>query len=74
MYLSEARIRRNREIRDIYRKLRNKYKTELLLQFFFTNYFIKEDAFYSIIGSIDDEPVSEPSIQYNVAMRDSFKL
>jgi hypothetical protein len=68
------KIRRNREVRDIYVKLRKKYNVDPIMDFMETNYHIGRDHVYAIMQKTDAEGVTNPSLIYLTAMRDDFNL
>lgn len=72
----QTRLNKHREIRDVYNKLRRKYKLEIVYQFFRQNYFLQPNSIDHIIANIDREPVSseQASIAYNIAMNSDFHL
>jgi hypothetical protein len=70
----ENKARRNREVRDIYTKLRKKYTADIIMAFIETNYHISKPHVYSIMQQVDNEKVSNPSLIYLTAMRDDFYL
>lgn len=67
---------RQREIRDLFSKLRARYQEPLVYLFFEQNYFIQTSTIYQIIKRADNEPVdlAQASIQYKTAMQDNFHL
>lgn len=67
-------LRRAREIRDIYKKLRVKYNSEPILAFVQRNYFLGHTRTRRLLTIVDKEPVQNPSIIYQTAMADNFNL
>jgi len=67
-------VRRDREIRDIYKKLRAKYTVPPIIEFMQTNYFIGQSRIFQVLSRVDKEPVQNPSLIYRTAMDENFKL
>lgn len=74
----QSRLRRNREVRDLYNRFRNErlYLYDRILDFFDRNYTLQERTIMHILKSVDDQPVeyATASIQYSAAMDANFKL
>lgn len=66
--------RRDREIRDVYNKLRAKYTASAVKDFIETNYFVGSEALYKILSRVDKGKVQRPSMLYTTAMDPEFKL
>jgi hypothetical protein len=66
--------RRYREVRDVYKHLRAKYRNDVVMEFIEQNYFIGTHAIYDFLTKADSEPVTEPSVIYKTVMSDHFKL
>jgi hypothetical protein len=71
-----SRVARAREVRDLYDKLRRKYRQSVVEKFFRDNYFIQPRTVEVIIRESDDKPVDTEvaSIIYRIAMQDNFHL
>lgn len=71
-----TKLQRNREIRDIYRKLMKEYRRAIVYEFLAGQYFIGDNLINSIIVNVDSEPVnrSKTSFIYKVTMRANFKV
>ena len=71
-----TRQNRHREVRDVYNKLRKKYKLEVVYQCFRENYFLQPNAVDQIIMKVDKAPVDceKASIQYKTIMGEGFYL
>jgi hypothetical protein len=63
-------------VRDLYNKLRVKFRYNIVLQFFEQNYFIQEPGIMLVLRQADREPVdmATASIQYKTAMEPTFNL
>ena len=74
--LSPFMPNRNREIRDLYNKLRKSYKYSLVLDFFAQNYCIQEGQLMTVLRRTDKEPVDlkKASVAYQIAIKDDFNL
>lgn len=70
----ESTIRRDREVRDVFNKLRAKYRNDCVLDFISRNYFMTNMTVYNSVQRVDKLPVTEPSIIYKTVMSDDFKL
>jgi hypothetical protein len=70
------RQERMREIRDIYSKLRKKYRSNVVEEFFIRHYFIRPATLEKLIRQSDNLPVdpASASLQYQQAMSDNFTL
>ena len=68
------KTRRNREVRDIVNKLRRKYKSEMVMTFIESNYFIDQVRVYAIMSEVDAKAVESPSLIYTTVMNDDFHL
>lgn len=68
--------RRNREVRDLYNRLRPKFTEAYVTEFFMHNYFMNESATKSALVNSDKEPVdlATASIQYKTAIKEDFNL
>lgn len=73
---TETRKHREREIRDIYSKLMNRYRYPLVLKFFDRNYFIQEGTIMQIMKRVDNKAVDmeRVSLIYLHVMREDFNL
>ena len=71
-----CRRARAREVRDLYSKLRKKYRPQIVDQFFRENYIIQPSTVEMIIRESDGEPVlmATASIIYRTAIQDTFHL
>lgn len=71
-----CRAARAREIRDLYNKLRKKYRPAIVDKFFRDNYFIQPRTVEIFVKESDDRDVDpdNASIIYITAMQDNFKL
>ena len=67
---------KHREIRDIYKKLRLKYRRDFAMEFIGRNYFYTPDGIDFIIAKVDKLPVEpdKASIIYQTVMREDFTL
>jgi hypothetical protein len=70
----ELSMRRKREVRDIYSRLRKKYRQDVIVEWIERNYFLDKTRFYYYMSQCDDKPVDNPSILYTIVMRDDFHL
>lgn len=71
-----TRAARAREIRDLYNKLRRKYRPQVVAQFFQENYFLQMSTVEQIIRESDSQSVDTEtaSIIYKTAIQDNFHL
>lgn len=67
-------IRRYREVRAVYNKLVVKYRSDKVMEFIATNYFMDASSVYFALQKSDSKPVENPSIIYLTVMRDDFHL
>lgn len=72
----ETRANRMREVRDIYNKLRVKYRAHEVDKFFKQNYFMQPDSIHSVLQRVDRQQVdiTKASIIYTTVMSDNFHL
>ena len=70
----EARKARSREVRDLYNKLRKKYNSAIIDEFFRQNYFLQPRTVEIMIRESDNEPVTNPSLIYRQAMDETFYI
>ena len=70
----ESRKKRVREVRDLYNKLRRRYNTDTIDEFFRTHYFLQPRTVEAMLRECDTLPVSNPSLIYQQAMRDDFVI
>jgi hypothetical protein len=68
------RTRRNREVRDVFRKLIIKYNRATVVNFIAENYFLGPNRIYDVIQACDAEPVTDPSMIYKIVMEPGFTL
>jgi hypothetical protein len=68
------KTRRNREVRDVFAKLRKKYTSAVAMEFIETHYHLGQDQVYKIISEVDNVDVSKPSMIYQTVMRDDFYI
>lgn len=66
--------RRDREIRDVFNKLKKTYSNAIVQDFFERHYFLSMNRVYAIVSSSDDEPVTTPSIIHSTVMDPNFKI
>lgn len=66
--------RKDREVREVFRKLRKKYNSEVVRGFIRRNYFIHDDTLYNILKRVDNEPVTDPSSIYEAVIKGDFCL
>lgn len=67
-------LRRDREVRDVFNKLKKTYNSEVVELFFERHYFLQRPTVYSIVRNSDNEPVTAGSITYTTVMDPNFKL
>lgn len=69
-------VNKHREVRDVFNKLRKKYKLEVVYDFFRKHYFLQPEGVDRIITHVDKEPINEEyqSLQYRQAMNENFYL
>lgn len=71
-----CRAARAREIRDLYNKLRRKYRPDVVDQFFRDNYFIQPRTVEIFVKESDSQTVNAEaaSIIYRTAIQENFNL
>lgn len=71
-----TRIARAREVRDLYNKLRKKYRPAVVEKFFRENYFIQPRTVEVFIKESDSKPVDleSASLIYKTAIQETFYL
>lgn len=71
-----TKVARAREVRDLYNKLRVKYKHPIVDKFFKENYFIQPRTVEIIVQNSDHEPVdlATASVTYRICISDDFYL
>jgi hypothetical protein len=68
-------MRRWREVRDVFQKLRKQYRTDVVMEFICTNYFFENNSgVYWALKNVDKDPVQNPSKLYNQVMEEGFHL
>lgn len=74
--VKDARLRKCREVRDLYSKLRKTYNYEMVLIWFDKNYHIQEHTIIAMIRRSDNKPVDldNASINYLTAIKTDFKI
>lgn len=72
----ETHKRKHREVRDVYNKLRKRYKLEVVYEFFRTNYWLQPMGVDYIINRVDGEAVEpdKSSITYKTVMKEDFYI
>lgn len=72
----QTRQNKHREVRDVYNKLRKRYKLEVVYNFFRINYWLQERGVDFIINQVDDKPVdpAQASTVYSTVMKDDFYI
>ena len=72
----DSMARRDREVRDLFSKLKSKYSTEYVMEFLENNYFMSARAVYMCLSRCDKEKVNHAraSLQYLTAIKDDFNL
>ena len=72
----QTRLNKPREVRDVYNKLRKRYKLEVVYNFFRINYWLQAAGVDFIINKVDDKPVdpAQASTVYNTVMKDDFYI
>ena len=67
-------LRRWREVRDVYNKLRRKYRSDTVIEFIRTNYFMDQGSIHAALQQVDNDPVENPSLIYENVMRNDFYI
>lgn len=72
----ESKRQKHREVRDVYNKLRKKYKLEVVYDCLRRNYFLQNEGVDYVINVVDKEPVdlTKASEQYKILMREDFYI
>lgn len=72
----ESKKQKHREVRDVYNKLRKKYKLEVVYACIRANYFLQPEGVDYVINTVDKEPVdlTQASQQYRVIMTETFYI
>lgn len=77
MPANESKVKRDREIRDVFRYLSTTrgHHTRFILEFITRHYFISSAYFYRIISNCDDQPVDKDncSIIYTLVMKNEYQ-
>ena len=71
-----TKLQRNREVRDLYRKLMRHYRSHKVAAFFNREYFISPDRLNHIVTICDEVPldVKKSSTIYRIAIKDNYTL
>lgn len=67
-------LRRWREVRDVFNKLRKKYRADVVYDFIRTNYFMDVRGITQVLQHVDKVAVTNPSLIYQAVMRDDFNI
>lgn len=74
--VQECRMRKCREVRDLYNKFKPKYNYYAMLDWFRLNYFVQEMTLLAMIRRSDNLPIdhAQASINYTTAIKPDFNL